>query len=385
MTVLYGLFALALAAGFAKLTAVVVNWFEAHPLHKFVFWLTKLSGVLAFPAGIVWFGLGLCTAQLSAPDLRSQWAASCTAALIGLVWLAGDAIRFQRYRPPACVTNYRCTRHDLRAEVGPQVRGRHRSGWMLRLPGNQQFLLDCVEFTAHVPDLPAAWDGVTIAHFSDSHFRGSVSEDWFAAVANHIAVGNPDLIVFSGDLLDDPRRRAWVPATFGKLSAPWGCWYILGNHDWLQEAEASRAALEAAGWQPLAGRVVELRREGAGLLLAGSEAPWMPPRPEVDGLPPGGFRILVSHSPDEIGWARRNGFQLMFAGHTHGGQIRLPLLGPVFSPSRYGVRFSAGEFFVDPTLLVVSRGLSGRDPLRYGCPPQISRVTLRRDAPAQRS
>jgi uncharacterized protein len=378
VTVLHGLLALALAAGFAKLTAVVVNWFEAHPLHRFVFLLTKLSGVAAFPIGLVWFGLGLCTTQLSGPDLRFQWGASFVAAIIGLAWLLADAIRFHRYRPPACISDDRSIRHDLHAEVGPQVQGRHRSGWMLNLPGNQQFLLDCVEFTAHLPDLPAAWDGVTIAHFSDSHFRGAVSEHWFAAVADHIAAGKPDLIVFSGDLLDDPRTRAWIPATFGKLSAPWGCWYILGNHDWQQEPEASRAALEEAGWQPLAGRVVELRREGTGLLLAGSEVPWMPPRPDISSLPPGGFRILVSHSPDEIDWARRHGFQLMFAGHTHGGQIRLPLLGPVFSPSRYGVRFSAGKFLVDPTLLIVSRGLSGRDPLRYGCPPQISRVTLRR-------
>lgn len=385
MNLLCGLLSIALASGLAKLTAVIVNWFEAHPLHRFFFLLTKLAGVGGFPVGLVWFGLGLCTTQLSAADLRSPWVASCTAAGIGLVWLVGDAIRFRLYRRPACITEYRSTRHDLRAEVGQQVRGRGRSGWMLSFPGNQQFLLDCVEFTAHVPDLPAAWEGVTIAHFSDSHFRGGVSEHWFAAVAEHIAAGKPDLILFSGDLLDDPLTRAWIPRTFGKLSAPWGCWYVLGNHDWLEEPNASRAALEDHGWQPLAGRVVDLRQEGGSLLLAGSEHPWMPPRPDVSRLPAGGFRMLVSHSPDEIAWARRHGFQLMFAGHTHGGQIRLPLLGPVFAPSRYGVRFSAGEFLVGQTLLIVSRGLSGRDPLRYGCPPQISRITLRCAAHADRA
>lgn len=367
-----------LSAGIAKLTAVLVNWLEAHPLHKFAFLLTKLAGVGAFPVALVWHWY---FAESPGAILKPEWLAFTASATIGLCWLLYDAIRFQTRQRPACVTNYTSQLHDLRAEVGPSVMGHGRGRQMVRLPGNQQFLLDCVRYEVALPDLPPEWDGLTIAHFSDAHFRDAVAEPWYAAVTRHIAAGQPDLILFTGDLLDNPRRRAWIPATFGRLSAPLGCWYLLGNHDWLCEPDASRSALEAHGWQPLAGRTVELRRGGVGIFLAGTECPWMPPRPDIGTFPPGSFRILASHSPDELEWARQHGFQFMFAGHTHGGQIRLPLLGPVFAPSRYGVRFSAGEFLVEPTFLAVSRGLSGRDPLRYNCPPQIAHITLRRQNP----
>ena len=67
----------------------------------------------------------------------------------------------------------------------------------------------------------------------------------------------------------------------------------------------------------------------------------------------------------------------MLAGHTHGGQIRLPLLGPVYSPSRFGCRFASGAFWLEPTLMYVSRGLSGREPIRYLCVPELTKLVLR--------
>jgi hypothetical protein len=92
------------------------------------------------------------------------------------------------------------------------------------------------------------------------------------------------------------------------------------------------------------------------------------------------FRIAVAHSPDQFGWARYYDFDLMLAGHTHGGQIRFPLIGPVFSPSHHGVRYAAGTFYQPPTLMHVSRGLSGTRPLRFNCPPELARLNLRPDA-----
>ena len=66
----------------------------------------------------------------------------------------------------------------------------------------------------------------------------------------------------------------------------------------------------------------------------------------------------------------------MLAGHTHGGQIRLPLIGPVFAPSRNGVQYASGLFYAPPTILNVSRGLSAELPLRMNCPPEIIHLTL---------
>jgi predicted MPP superfamily phosphohydrolase len=92
------------------------------------------------------------------------------------------------------------------------------------------------------------------------------------------------------------------------------------------------------------------------------------------------LRLLLSHSPDQYAWARTYGFDLMLAGHNHGGQIVFPLLGPMAVPSRYGVKYACGVFYEAPTLLHVSRGISSELPLRLRCPPELALLELRRGA-----
>src|SRR5262249_5702051 len=89
------------------------------------------------------------------------------------------------------------------------------------------------------------------------------------------------------------------------------------------------------------------------------------------------LKILLAHTPDQITWARRLGFDLMLAGHTHGGQIRFPLIGPVVCPSWHGTRYSAGFYDEPPTLLHTSRGTASLMPLRWNCRPEITKLTLR--------
>ena len=67
----------------------------------------------------------------------------------------------------------------------------------------------------------------------------------------------------------------------------------------------------------------------------------------------------------------------MLAGHTHGGQIRIPPLGAIFSPTTKGVKYISGVFYVPPTILHVTRGLSGDIPVRWNCPPEIAHLRLR--------
>ena len=94
-------------------------------------------------------------------------------------------------------------------------------------------------------------------------------------------------------------------------------------------------------------------------------------------MPPADFRILLSHSPDLFYKAQGWAVDLMLAGHNHGGQIRLPLVGPVFMPSRYSRRFDRSFFRQNGTLMHVSDGVGGKHPVRYGCPPEVSRMVLR--------
>ena len=92
--------------------------------------------------------------------------------------------------------------------------------------------------------------------------------------------------------------------------------------------------------------------------------------------PAAAFRLCLSHTPDNINWARQRSVDLMLAGHVHGGQIRLPLIGSIFCPSRYSRRYDCGTFFEAPTVMHVSRGLAGQHPLRYGCRPEVTRLIL---------
>ena len=94
----------------------------------------------------------------------------------------------------------------------------------------------------------------------------------------------------------------------------------------------------------------------------------------------GAFQVLLSHAPDLFYWAERAGFDLMLSGHNHGGQVRLPLVGSVFMPSRYSRRFDRDFFRSGPTLLHVSQGIAGKHPVRYGCIPELSRIVLRSPA-----
>ena len=103
----------------------------------------------------------------------------------------------------------------------------------------------------------------------------------------------------------------------------------------------------------------------------------MGPDPDLAGTPENAFRLLLSHTPDQIQRARADQIDLMLAGHNHGGQVRFPLFGPVYSPSVYGCRYASGVFWEAPTLLHVSRGLGGRHPLRINCRPEVTRIVLR--------
>ena len=277
----------------------------------------------------------------------------------------------------------------IRIDVASQSNKRPIGSWTTRIldqiPANQMFELYEHHRTLSFASLPPGLDGLTIAHLSDLHLTGKIDQTYFAAVVERTHQLDADLIVITGDLVENPACLDWLPTTFGRLQARLGCYFVLGNHDQhLASHYALREHWTKLGWHDLGGRFQELQVGSERLLLAGNEWPWFGPRPvlpkidlhfAVSTKPP--FRILLSHSPDQIVWARQNDFDLMLAGHTHGGQIRLPGLGPIVAPSTFGTRYASGTFFEPPTLMHVSRGISALFPLRLNCPPELSKLTLR--------
>ena len=184
-----------------------------------------------------------------------------------------------------------------------------------------------------------------------------------------------DLVVMTGDLVEDDETIGWVEPLLSPLEARLGKFAILGNHDNEHQPRTIAGELERAGFEMLEGRWTTLDLEGTTLAIGGTSAPWGPAFAASD-VPAADFRILLSHSPDLFYKAQRWGIDLMLSGHNHGGQIRFPLIGPVFMPSRYSRRFDRGFFRQNGTLLYVNEGVGGKHPVRYGCPPEVSRLVL---------
>ena len=177
--------------------------------------------------------------------------------------------------------------------------------------------------------------------------------------------------------MDSEELFDWLPGTLGKIDAPLGNYFILGNHDWGLDSDRIRQAVCELGWRNVAGTLQTLEIAGKRLAIGGSERPWMGCHPSFNALPDGIFRLLLSHCPDNLSWARRQHVDLMLAGHNHGGQVLLPGIGPVYSPSVHGCRYSSGVFHSGSVVMSVGRGLSGKHPLRIGATPEVCRVILK--------
>ncbi|WP_367011774.1 metallophosphoesterase [Bremerella sp. JC817] len=250
------------------------------------------------------------------------------------------------------------------------------------IPANQILRLEVDRKELFLPRLPQELDGFTITHLSDLHLKGHMAEDFYRKVVDQAQDLQSEMIMIAGDIFDRDKCFPWTETLAG-LTADCGTYFILGNHEnRLLDKGMARKVLVDEGMIDLGSRHLTLMIRNYPVLMAGNELPWHPPAADLDNFDPGQFeqrpfRILLSHSPDQINWARANDFDLMLAGHNHGGQIRLPVIGPLVSPSRYGTRYAGGTFFADPTLMHVSRGISGTSPLRWNCPPEITQLVLR--------
>jgi predicted MPP superfamily phosphohydrolase len=262
----------------------------------------------------------------------------------------------------------------LSATVYPRIPGITRSyDHVLR----EQLSLSHAEVV--VPRLPSAFVGLRVLLLSDVHAGPFVSPGALAGAFARLLALAPDLIVIAGDLVTcrlgefQQHRHA-----FAMLRAPLGVFAVLGNHDhYTEDTRTLCGLIEETGVTLLVNRSVELRREGASLTLAGVDDLLMG-EPLLDAALAGTHPpvILLSHNPDLFFEAVRYGVSLMLAGHTHGGQIRIPGWPVLVRQSRYGL--DQGRFIAGETELVVSRGLGATGvPWRAACPPEAVLLSLR--------
>ncbi len=288
----------------------------------------------------------------------------------------------QPRRPAAVLRSDRRRVVDLGRRGGPSSPQNPKRPLIARLPGNQVLELSMVERAIEIPRLPPALDRLTVVHLSDFHMTGYPGRAYFTEAVKLSNQWEPDLVAITGDLVDRPECLGWLPETIGQLTGRFGVYFVLGNHDHWVDTEALRQALTDHGLIDLGGRWTEAEIRGERVILAGNELPWSSPAADFEDAPPpsaagGPLRIVLAHSPDQLGWARACGVDLLLAGHTHGGQICLPLAGPIVSATHLGTAYASGVFHEPPTVMQVSSGVSAEIPVRLWCPPEIIKLVLR--------
>ena len=277
---------------------------------------------------------------------------------------------------PALISND--TIHlDVCLRLGFAPVGDALTAFCARAPGNEILRLAIQRKTLRLPRLPPRLAGLKIAHLSDLHMTGQLTREFYELMVEQANLLQPDIVVLTGDIAEKLPCLSWIEPILGQVTARYGKYFVFGNHEKrLPDPQVLRDHLRRAGWVDAASRYLRCPVAADEILIAGTELPWFGAAPDLLGAPELPFRLLLSHSPDQLPWAKQNGFDLMVAGHNHGGQIRLPLIGPLIAPSKYGFRYAGGLYWEPPTLLHVSRGLAGIHPVRFNCPPEIALLIL---------
>jgi len=252
--------------------------------------------------------------------------------------------------------------------------------------------IDIVQRDLPVPGLPVAWEGVRIGLIADLHHGASVPLDYLAEGVDRLAALKPDLVAVAGDFVTGRRHRyaEAVAGLFEGLSPPLGVFACLGNHDYgvvrpvkSAKAQAVADALPRAGVRVLRNEAVHLVRDGQDLWVAGAQDLWsghLDAEETLRAVPTGAASVVLCHNPDAADVLAAAGAGSILSGHTHGGQVQVPLVGPPILPVRNRRRYE-GLHQVGGSWLYINRGLGWLLKVRFACRPEITILSLR-GAPA---
>ncbi|MDY6852136.1 MAG: metallophosphoesterase [Thermodesulfobacteriota bacterium] len=248
--------------------------------------------------------------------------------------------------------------------------------------------------------LPPSFDGLKVAQITDIHSGRLVPTKLIRAGVDLVQSATPDLIVLTGDFITGASLFAWgrlggfKPRLFKEclqelagLSAPFGVYAVLGNHDFWSGPEVTAKVdrgLRDIGVKVLRNEMVTLVKSGQKLHISGIDDYWersCKPSRALRDAPISACKVLLSHNPDvnQDLEALDNQVDLVISGHTHGGQVVLPLIGAPFLPSPFGQKYRSGLVRDGERQTYISRGLGVFFvPIRINCPSEITLLTLRR-------
>ena len=241
--------------------------------------------------------------------------------------------------------------------------------------------------------LPAAFDGLTIAQLSDFHYDDYSTVFPIRKAIEMVNRLHPDLVVLTGDFVTIPAFSDYLhnaksagnaadPCAdlLSGLQARLGKFAILGNHDSDSDPPRVINALQSRGMQVLRNHSIPLEQEGKRLWLAGIDDALVG-KPDIGttlrGIPADESVILLAHEPDYADEAAKHSVDLQLSGHSHGGQVRFPLVGAPFLPE-LARKYPWGLHQIGPLTLYTNIGLGTiRMPVRFNCPPEVTLFTLR--------
>jgi uncharacterized protein len=244
----------------------------------------------------------------------------------------------------------------------------------------------------HLQRWPERLNGFTVAVLSDFHY-----DPYFSIHPLHAAIPmvnklHPDLVALVGDFVSvpafgDDRKGALNAEPCARLlqqiTAPHGLWAVMGNHDDGTDPQHVTRALQAQNIQVLANQSQPIDQDGARFWLAGVNdvmSGTADLSKTMRGVPAGEPVILLAHEPDFADEAAEFPIDLQLSGHSHGGQIRLPFLPPLYLPE-LAKKYIWGTYHVGSLTLHTSAGLGTIGiPMRLNCPPEITLLTLRPSA-----
>ncbi|MDF0725386.1 metallophosphoesterase [Cytobacillus sp. S13-E01] len=230
------------------------------------------------------------------------------------------------------------------------------------------------------PLIPHSFKDIKVVQFSDTHIGHFLDLEHLSKIIEKINELGPDIVLFTGDLLDEPNKypfSAAVPPILSRLKAPLGKYCIYGNHDHGgYGSDIYKSIMEQSGFTVMLNSSTRISIKGADIAIAGLDDVMLG-KPDYshtfkdisqDTL----YTILLVHEPDVAPQSSSFGAHVQLSGHSHGGQIQLPFVGPIVTPP-LGTDYYEGVHTIGATTLYVNKGLgTTRLPFRFLAPPEIS-------------
>jgi predicted MPP superfamily phosphohydrolase len=265
-------------------------------------------------------------------------------------------------------------------EVRRQVlRRRYRgsppiTGGNSKVPLSQPFTTTDLHVLHYKIECPQLYENeFTVIHLSDLHITNELPFDYYLSVMVRVNDLQPDFIFFTGDFVTKTEFIPYLPDILKVPKSRFGSFAVLGNHDYWSDPKEIAKAIRSSGIILLDNDHQRITINGRNdVVLCGYDTPWNKSEFRIPVLNKGDIALALSHIADNIYELSQHGVNAVFAGHNHGGQIRIPLLGPIIVPSKYGRRFDHGHFIVNKTHLFVTAGVGATKPaFRIYCQPDI--------------